>query len=79
MRETGMYPGAADIFVIHVTIEPSIMGLIRKRYIWIETKYAKGVQSKVQKKFQRHCEQMNEEYHIVRSSEDFWEVINNPK
>ena len=71
--------GAADTFVLHCTLNtPPHRPIIKKRYIWVETKTPTGVQSKAQKRFQAHIEQMGEEYHIVRSKEEFIYMINHP-
>jgi len=68
LRETGMMPGASDLMVIHNK------GLIDDIY-FIEVKTPTGRQSPNQKKFQEHIEQMVLGYHIVRSLEEFKQLI----
>lgn len=57
---TGLYPGAADLLVIH-------MG----RVMFVEVKTPTGVQSSRQKEFQQHCNASGFPYYLVRSIEDF--------
>ena len=65
LQQTGLYSGAADLLVIHNTI------------IFVECKDDKGTQKPKQINFQQHCEQMGIDYHIVRSLQDFKDVILN--
>lgn len=71
---TGLYPGAADLMVIH---QGKPMQWAEPDIFFVECKADGGVQSDKQKTFQEHCEAMGIGYFIVRSLEDFKAVINN--
>lgn len=73
--QTGLYSGAADLCVVHNynTLENRLG--INSLMLFIETKDAKGKQKPKQKMFEEHCIQMGIPYHIVRSLEEFKDVI----
>lgn len=67
--QTGLYPGAADLGVLH-------KGDDHWRDIsFFEVKTTIGIQSPKQKEFQKHCKEMGIGYYIVRSLDEFKEVI----
>lgn len=57
---TGLYPGAADLIVIHFG-----------KVIFVENKTETGRQSDKQREFQHHVESLGFEYILCRSVEDF--------
>lgn len=57
---TGLYPGAADLLVVHY-------GAV----VFVEVKNEGGVQKPAQKRFQAHCRCVGLSYHLVRSLEEF--------
>lgn len=74
--QTGLYPGCADLFISHDKGEevapyeswfPDVM--------FFEIKTMSGKQSPKQKKFEAHCDQMDIPYYIVRSLDEFKQVI----
>lgn len=75
MLETGMMSGAADTLVVYRYMGRAAIAI--KRQIWVETKTPEknSVQSPAQKKFQAHLEQMGEEYVIIRSLDEFKQLI----
>jgi hypothetical protein len=64
---TGLYPGAADLLVIHYG-----------RMVFIEVKTETGAQSANQKRFQQHCRDIEVPYHLVRSVEEFKKIFCSP-
>jgi hypothetical protein len=62
---TGLYPGASDLLVVH-------LGVV----YFIEVKTETGKQSDNQKKFEQHIHQMEMNYYLVRSLEDFQNLFN---
>jgi len=60
----GLYPGASDLLFT-----------FRGQHYYCEVKDAKGKQSPNQKKFQAHVEQCGYEYFIVRSLEEFKQLL----
>jgi hypothetical protein len=62
--QTGLYPGASDLVVIH-----------RGVLMFLECKTLTGVQSDKQKAFQEHVERMGYLYRLVRSLLDFQSLI----
>ncbi len=64
-RATGEYAGASDLLVIHFG-----------KVIFVEVKDEKGTQKPKQIEFQKHVESMGFPYYIVRSLEEFKELIN---
>jgi hypothetical protein len=80
LMATGLYPGCGDLFVLHRTAhcERCIeINAIRSILLFFECKSEVGVQSDKQKAFQEHCEAMGIGYHIVRSLDEFKQVIEN--
>lgn len=71
---TGLYPGAGDFIVFHPIqinyFEPRVM-----QAIFFEVKRPDGVQSDKQKAFQDHCTASGIPYYLVRSKEQFQQVI----
>lgn len=65
MKSTGMKAGVSDAIV-----------LIPKKTLYVEFKTEIGVQSDKQKEFEVCVRGLNQEYHIVRSLEQFKEIIN---
>jgi hypothetical protein len=62
----GLYPGAADLFIYHKWV-----------FVFVEVKDAKGKQSPNQIEFEQHCHQSGIEYGLVRSLEEFQQLIKN--
>lgn len=56
----GVYPGAADLLVIH-----------KGKTFFVEVKTKDGSQSLAQVKFQSHAEAAGADYYIVRSLDEF--------
>lgn len=87
----GMYAGAADLLIIHLTKvikeyrakESPIWTKNRQgidmRVIFVETKTEGGRQSHKQQKFEEHIKSMygQVEYHICRSLHKFQKIIQN--
>lgn len=65
-KSTGLMSGVSDTIVI----------LPNGRLIFVEFKTAKGVQSKSQKEFEKRVTAHGYDYYIVRSLEEFKELIN---
>lgn len=63
---TGLYPGASDLLVFHHVGRPPL---------FVEVKTPSGVQSVSQKEFESHATSLGCQYFLVRSLEDFKEVI----
>lgn len=63
---TGLLKGASDLVVV-----------LPKKVIFVEVKQENGVQNKFQKVFQSRVEKLGKEYYIVRSLEDFKNIVNN--
>jgi len=63
---TGLYPGASDLLVFHHVGRPPL---------FIEVKTPSGIQSPNQKDFEAHVTSLGMEYYLVRSLENFKEVI----
>ena len=64
--QTGLYPGCSDLVILR-----------EDRTYFFEVKTPEGVQSDSQKEFQAHAEQMGIPYRIVRSLDDFKQVVRN--
>lgn len=77
LLQTGLYAGAADLMVVHRRIcgGPRYSHINMVSTIFFETKDATGTQKPKQKKFEEHCKQMGIPYHIVRTLEEFQEII----
>lgn len=75
---TGLYPGAADLIVGHA-FKPGSRGSQYEELFWIfiECKAEGGIQSDNQKAFEAHCKEMGIGYYIVRSLDEFKQVIEN--
>lgn len=76
---TGLYPGCADLFVIHKKRVGAFMA-IKLFFIEIKTPEnrtgpKKNGQSQKQIDFEEHCKQMGIPYFIVRSLEEFCQII----
>lgn len=84
LMATGLYPGAADLMVIHqkeqwrqdVEDESVLVGY-RSISLFIECKAEAGVQSDKQKEFEEHARAAGINYHIVRSLDEFKQVLKN--
>ena len=63
-RAMGEYKGASDLVIIH-----------KGKLIFVEVKTPTGVQSKDQKIFETHVRQCGYDYFLVRSIEDFKNII----
>lgn len=66
----GLYPGAADLLVIHKHPE-----WLQPVWFFFEVKTETGTQSPNQKKFEGHCNQMSVNYYLGRSLSDFQQLI----
>jgi len=64
LKLTGQMAGVSDLIV-----------LLNKKCIFIEVKVEKGIQSEVQIKFQNNVQLLGFEYYLVRSLEQFKEII----
>ncbi|MDR0423092.1 MAG: VRR-NUC domain-containing protein, partial [Rickettsiales bacterium] len=64
LKAQGVVPGVSDLIVIH-----------NNKVIFIEVKTDKGVQSEQQKEFEARCKENKQEYHLVRSLEDFQNIF----
>jgi len=76
--QTGLYPGVADLCVIHIQRHEPFEDMYRDLdtiILFFEVKKPTGVQSPNQKKFEAHCKQMRLPYHIVRSLDEFKKII----
>lgn len=65
LKATGLLPGASDLIVVHGPV-----------VLWVEVKTPTGKQSEVQLEFQKRVVSLGYEYVIVRSLEDFKQLIN---
>ncbi len=79
---TGLYPGCADLQVLHVKEQwrnnydgEKVLVGYRTIVLFIECKREDGVQSDKQKEFEKHSRQVGSDYHIVRSLDEFRGVI----
>lgn len=64
--EAGMLTGVSDLVVV-----------LPSKIIFVELKTTKGVQSKKQKDFETKIKYLNFDYYIIRSLEEFQELIKN--
>ena len=71
--QTGLYPGCADIVICHRRDHLGINVLTR--WLFVEVKIPTGSQSIKQRLFQQHCAQCGIRYELVRSLDDFKQVI----
>lgn len=75
LMATGLYPGCADLLVIHRRIvAEDCYGLT---ILFFECKREGGIQSEKQKAFEEHCKEMGIRYNIVRALDEFKQVIEN--
>ena len=65
MKATGMTAGVSDSIVI-----------LPNKTLYVEFKTPTGIQSDKQKEFQQIVTNLGHEYHVVRSLEQFKEIIN---
>lgn len=63
-RNITVLKGVSDLVVI-----------LPQKVIFVELKTAKGVQSKFQRVFQSRVEKLGKEYYIVRSLEEFKDIL----
>lgn len=61
---TGLLSGVSDLIVVE-----------QNRVLFVEVKNYKGKQSLKQKKFQQNLENLNHKYYLVRSLEQFKEIL----
>lgn len=64
LKATGMKAGVSDLII-----------LIPNKVIFVELKTDTGKQSEVQKDFQNVVENLNLEYYLIRSFDEFKETI----
>jgi hypothetical protein len=64
MKATGLYKGAADLMVVH-----------RGWIGFVELKTEIGIQSPAQRQFEAHCIEAGIPYRLVRSLQEFQELI----
>jgi hypothetical protein len=64
MKATGLLPGVSDLIIL----QPN-------KILFIELKIEKGIQSTAQKDFQSRIEALGYEYHIIRSLEQFKQIL----
>lgn len=67
--QTGLYPGCADIMIIHSVRNYGTV------FLFVEVKTPSGVQSDKQKLFESHCQQMGIRYYVIRSEKEFENII----
>lgn len=80
LMATGLYPGCADLMIVHRWAKPGHdppFNTACNEIVFIECKAEAGVQSDKQKAFERHCGEMGITYHIVRSLDEFKQVLQN--
>lgn len=66
LKAEGVVAGVSDLIFFH-----------KRKCYFIEVKTEKGKQQQTQKDFQKHIEKEGAEYFIVRSLDDFIELIDN--
>jgi hypothetical protein len=64
LKATGLLAGVSDLIIV-----------LESKVLFIELKTDVGIQSDTQKKFQNLVTNLNHEYHIIRSLEQFKELI----
>lgn len=64
LKNTGLLPGASDLIVI-----------IPNKTIYIEVKTDTGIQSVLQKEFENRVRLLGQQYHLVRSLNEFKNII----
>lgn len=60
MKSLGMLRGVSDLVVV-----------LPRKILFVEVKMGAGVQTKAQKLFQARCEALGQEYHLIRSLDEF--------
>jgi len=73
--QTGLYPGASDLVLCHRKNHLNIN--IINRWVMVEVKTESGKLSINQQKFREHCGQSGIRYEVVRSLDEFKQVIEN--
>lgn len=68
LKQTGSLAGVSDLIV-----------LLREKTLFIELKIEKGIQSEVQKLFEKNVSNLGFKYYIVRSESEFINIINKEK
>lgn len=66
MKATGLLSGVSDLIIVHPD-----------KTFFIELKTEKGIQSENQKEFEARVKNLNHEYYLIRSLEEFKQLINN--
>ena len=75
LKATGTLPGVSDLIIYHhKKIEE--LGIVTVLNIFVEVKTKTGTQSKEQKQFEARVTKMGFKYVIVRSLDEFKEMIN---
>ena len=64
LKNTGLLPGASDLLIV-----------IPNRTLYVEVKTDTGIQSSLQKDFQKRIESLGHKYYLVRSLEQFKQTI----
>jgi len=64
MKATGLLPGVSDLIIL----QPN-------KTLFIELKIEKGVQSEVQKEFEQRVKLLGFEYHLIRSLNEFQNIL----
>jgi len=65
LKQTGSLAGASDLIV-----------LLKNKCLFVELKIEKGIQSEVQKVFEKNVSNLGFKYHLIRSELDFIGMIN---
>lgn len=65
LKATGTLAGVSDLILIHTN----------GKIYFLELKIEKGVQSEVQKDFQKRVEDLGYDYHIIKSLEQFKNIL----
>lgn len=68
LKQTGAMAGVSDLIV-----------LLPSKCLFIELKAEKGIQSEVQKIFEKKVIELGFEYHIIKSVDQFFKIIENEK
>lgn len=63
-KKTGMLKGASDVYIVH-----------RGQVLFVEFKAEDGTQSREQRAFQQKVERLGFKYYIIKSLEDFKNVV----
>lgn len=71
--QTGLYPGCADLCIIHRVSQYTVLPVLIT--LFVEVKTPDGKQSPKQKSFQEHCKNMRVGYYVVRSLEEAQRII----